>query len=177
MHEKFAEHQSRTRIEYPYMPEEGTILYVNASNKYMQLAKEFARRYSLDKTMPNTSVIVKDDEVIGIGANGSNYHELNGCVRVQRGIPTGQGYDLCEGCHPKNHGEQKALADARALTGENRFDGAKIYLWGHWWCCKPCWDAMLASGIDTVYLLDDSEVLFNREDPGNIIGRQFDDET
>jgi len=175
MHEKHADRQPKPRVEYPYMAEQGTILYADADNEFMQLAKEFARLYSLDKTMPNTSVIVKDGEVLGIGANGSDYHELNGCARVKLGIPTGQGYDLCEGCHPKNHGEQKALTDARELTGENRFDGATIYLWGHWWCCESCWDSMLESGIDTVYLLNDSEVLFNREHPDNIIGRQFEE--
>jgi len=178
MHEIFAERQlvdkvEKRKIEYPYMPEEGTIEYVGPENDYMWLAKEYAKRYSLDKVMPNCSVIVKEGKILGIGANGSNYHEENGCERVRRKIPTGQGYDLCEGCHPKNHGEQQAINDAVAVMGTEDFSGAEIYLWGHYWACEPCWDAMLGSGINTVYLLEGSEVLFVRNNPDNIIGRQF----
>ena len=158
-------------IKYPYIPEGRTIFYVPESNLFMQAAKKFARENSLDKVMPNASIIVKDGEIIGRGANGSNYHELHGCERVKNGIPTGQGYELCEGCHPKNHGEPKAIKEAK----ENGKDtnGAEVYLWGHWWCCESCWDVMIKAGIKDVYLLEDSEILFNKENPENIIGRQF----
>lgn len=158
-------------IEYPYMPDAGEIVYVDLDNEFMQLAKEFARIESLDKVMPNTSVIVKSGEVLGIGANGSNYHETNGCERVRRNIPTGQGYDLCEGCNPKNHGEAKAISNALERLSSEDLQDAEIYLWGHWWCCESCWSTMLDKGISTVYLLESSEVLFNREESGNIIGR------
>ena len=99
-------------IKYPYIPEGKSILYVPESNKYIQVAKAFAKENSLDKVMPNSSVIVKDGEIIGIGANGSNYHDVHGCERIRQNIPTGQGYELCEGCHPKNHGEPKAIKNA-----------------------------------------------------------------
>lgn len=48
-----------------------------------------------------------------------------------------------------------------------------LYLWGHWWFCEPCWNAMIEAGIRDVYLLENSEVLFNKAHPENIIGRQF----
>jgi deoxycytidylate deaminase len=159
------------KIEYPYMPENGVIHYVGADNDYMVLAKEYARRESLDKVMPNCSIIVKNDQILGIGANGSNYHENNECERVKIGSKTGEDYDKCEGCHPKNHGEIQALTDA--LAYDNDLEGAEVYLWGHWWCCQPCWDAMQSNGINTVYLLQDSEILFNRENADNVIGHQF----
>ena len=158
-------------IPYPYIPEGRTIQYVPADNPYMLEAKEWARAHSLDKAMPNTSIIVKDGAVIGRGANGSDYHDKHGCERIKRGIPTGQGYELCEGCHPKNHGEPRAIADAKK-NGENT-QGADLYMWGHWWCCKPCWETMIAAGIKNVYLLENSEKLFNKANPENIIGRQF----
>lgn len=167
--------QGRKSVEYPYMHEQGVIEYVGAENEYMQLAKEHAKRFSLDKVMPNTSVVVRDGEVIGIAANGSDYHETNGCERVRLNMPSGQGYDLCEGCHPKNHGEPKAVADAQERTGEERLDGAELYLWGHYWCCEPCWESMVGAGITMVYLLEGSEVLFDKNHPNNIIGRQFED--
>lgn len=159
-------------IDYPYMPPEGRIEYVPADDRYMQEAMEYARANSLDETMPNASLVVLNDEVVGRGANGSDYHKTHECERVRLGIPTGQGYELCEGCHPKNHSEPKAVADARQ-NGHQDLTDAKVYLWGHWWCCEPCWKTMIDAGIRTVVLLQDSEILFNRATPGNIVGKQF----
>src|SRR5690606_19102476 len=111
----------------------GAVDYVEIDNPFMQAAREFARANSYDKTMPTGSVIVKDGKIIGSGANGSNYHLLHGCERVRQNIPTGKGYELCEGCHPKNHSEVSAIADAEG----HQLAGAELYLWGHWWCCEP----------------------------------------
>lgn len=162
---------SKQSIAYPYMPAEGRILYVEENDAFIQAAKDFAKIHSLDKAMPNASVLVKDGKIIGQGANGSSYHEANECERIRLNIPTGQGYERCEGCHPKNHSEPKAIQNAI----ENGHDpaGGEIYLWGHWWCCQPCWDRMLQVGISIVRLLKDSEVLFNKTAPGNIVGQQF----
>jgi len=163
---------SKKHINYPYMPAEGVIRYVPADNEYMQAAKAYAQEHSLDKTMPNASIIVKLGQIVGRGFNGSDYHETHGCERVRLGIPTGQGYELCEGCSPKNHGEPRAIANAHE-HGVTDLNGADLYLWGHWWCCEPCWNSMLEAGIHDVYLLENSETLFNKESPDNIIGRQF----
>lgn len=159
-------------IVYPYIHPEGTFRYVDSTDEFMLAAKEFAHQNSLDDTMPTGTVLVKDGEIIGRGANGSNYHKEHGCERVRLNIPTGQGYDLCEGCSPKNHSEPKAIADAQAH--DKATDGAEAYLWGHWWCCEPCWKALIGNGIQVVYLQTGSEVLFNKEATGNIIGHQFD---
>jgi deoxycytidylate deaminase len=158
-------------IAYPYIPEGRTIEYVPADNPYMQEAKVYAREHSLDKSMPNASLVVKDGLVIGRAANGSNYHDLNDCERVRLNIPTGQGYELCEGCSPKNHSESKAIANAQSQGADTR--DADLYLWGHWWCCEPCWNSMSAAGIARVILLEGSEILFNKNSPNNIIGKQF----
>jgi deoxycytidylate deaminase len=158
-------------LVYPYIPEGRTIEYVPASNFYMRVAMEFARLESLDKVHPTGSVVVRDEKIIGFGANGTDYHEKNGCERKRRQIPTGQGYELCEGCHPKNHSEPRAINDAK--SGGNSPENADLYLWGHWWCCKWCWDSILEGRIKQVYLLEGSEILFDRGREGNIIGRQF----
>src|SRR3989338_2568066 len=145
--------------------------YVDMEDKYMQMAKEYAQKNSLDLVMPTASVIVKDGKVIGMGANGSDYHKAHECERVKQGIPTGQGYELCEGCHPKNHSEPRAISQA---NDEQRItNNADLYLWGHWWCCEPCWSAMITAGIRDVYLLDNSEILFNKNHPDNIVWRQL----
>lgn len=160
------------KIQYPYIPAGKTIEYVSMDNEFMQAAKAFAREHSLDKVMPNSSVIVCDGEVIAAGANGSDYHDTHECERVKQGMPSGQGYELCEGCHPKNHGEQSAINSAKSKGVD--VSGADLYMWGHWWCCESCWDAMENAGINQVYLLEGSEKLFNKDHADNIVGHQFD---
>lgn len=161
-------------IEYPFLPPGRTIEYTPANNTFMREAYLFAREHALDKVMPGAAVIVKDGEIIGRGANGSTYHENNPCERIIQNCPSGQGYELCEGCHPKNHSEPSAIQDARD-NGHNP-EGADLYLWGHWWFCEPCWNAMIEAGIRHAYVLENSQILFNKKNPQNIVGRQFDEE-
>ena len=159
------------KINYPYLPEGRTILYVPENNEFMLAAKEVARTQALDKSMPVGSLLVKGGVIIGRGGNGSDFHKTHVCERVKQGIPTGQGYELCEGCHPKNHSEARAIKDT--LDRGNETSGADVYTWGHWWCCESCWNAMIAAGVLNVYLMEGSERLFNREHPENIVGKQF----
>lgn len=158
-------------IQYPYLPKGRIFEYVPADNPYMAFVKEYAKITSLDKTMPGAAIVVRDDVVLGIGTNGSDYHEKYGCERVCLRCKTGEGYELCEGCHPRNHSESQAIKATIANGNQNQ--GADLYLWGHWWCCKWCWDTMIEAGIKRVYLMEKSEILFNKEHPDNIVGRQF----
>lgn len=158
-------------VSYPYLPTGRAFHFVPLTDPYMGEAREYAKEHSKDGAMPTGAILVKDGKVIGRGANGSDYHKEHGCERVRQGIPTGQGYELCEGCHPNNHSERRAIEDAKK-SGEDTM-GANLYLWGHWWACKPCWDAMEDAGIGEVYLLSGSDQLFNKEHPDNVVGRQF----
>lgn len=160
-------------VKYPYIHPDGAIEYVGAEDPFIQQAKAYAKVHSLDKAMPNATVLVKDGAVIGRGANGSTYHDTHPCERIRLNIPTGQGYELCEGCHPDNHSEPTAIKDAREHGNDT--SGAVAYLWGHWWCCEPCWKSMVSAGITTVRLVENSDVLFDKTKPGNIVGKQFDD--
>lgn len=162
--------KTMSSIKYPFLPAGRIIEYVAENDPFMAEAKEFSCRHSLDDKQKTGSVLVKDNVIIGRGANGSKYHINNICERVKRNIPTGKGYDLCEGCHPNNHSESKSILNAKK-TGLD-ISGADLYLWGHWWCCQPCWNVMNASGIRNVYLLEKSEILFNRESKENILGHQ-----
>lgn len=161
----------KAKVDYPYLHPAGFMGYVEGKNQYMQAAKQAALEKSLDKTMPTGTVLVKNGKIIGRGANGSTYHEKYGCERVRLNIPTGESYELCEGCSPHNHSEPKAIESA--LAQGNTTEDAEAYLWGHWWCCEPCWQKLTANGILTVYLLENSEHLFNKRSPKNIIGKQF----
>ena len=154
-------------IQYPYIPEGRTFGYVPEDNPFMQAAREYALEYSRDSAVKTGSVVVKNGEIIGYGANGSDFHLTNECERVKQSIPTGQGYELCEGCHPKNHSEPRAVADAKTRTED--LSDAELYLWGHWWACEPCWNAIEAAGIPRVFLMERSEQLFNKAHPNNIL--------
>nr|AIA13119.1 Cytidine and deoxycytidylate deaminase zinc-binding region [uncultured bacterium]AIA13350.1 Cytidine and deoxycytidylate deaminase zinc-binding region [uncultured bacterium] len=164
---------SKNTIKYPYLPKGRKIHYVSESNRFMQIAKKFAKNNSLDENMPTGSAIVYEDKVIGLGANGSDYHQKYGCERVKNNIPTGQGYELCEGCHPKNHSEPKAIKKAQDSHPEADLTRADLYLWGHWWACEPCWNSITEAGIKDVYLTADSHKFFNKTHPENIVGKQF----
>ena len=165
--EIFAMAKART----PYLPKDKKFLYVHRTNVYMLMAKKFAKEHSLDKVMPGAAVLVKDGKVIGIGANGTDYHEREGCRRAPFNCKDGEQMRMCPGCSPENHSEQRALADA--WRRKNNTIGADLYLWGHWWCCKDCWRALANSFVYNVYLVEESFVLFNKEHPYNVIGRQF----
>ncbi len=143
----------------PYLPKNKEILYVPEENVFMQSAKDFALKYSLD-SFKTGAVVVKNEKIIGSGANGSEIHEKFGCERKKQNIPTGEGYDLCEGCHPKNHAENSAILDVK--KNNKKTENTDLYLWGHWWCCKDCWDAMISAGIKNVYLPENAEKLFKK---------------
>ena len=159
------------KIPYPYLPPNRIINYVPLENKYIKAAKEYAKEHSLDLKMPTGTVLVQAETIIGLGTNGSDYHKKHPCQRIEQNIPTGKGYELCEGCHPKNHSEVRAIEDAG--NNSHQTEGADLYLWGHWWCCQSCWRAIIKAGIKNVYLVEGSERLFNKTAPDNIIGKQF----
>jgi len=158
-----------SKVNYPFLPKGRNFKYVGQGNKFMKAARDYARKYSQDDAVPTGSVIVKAGEIVGRGANGSDYHKTHVCKRVELGIPTGQGYELCEGCHPKNHSEPRAILDG--LSRHKDIRGADLYLWGHWWACEPCWLAIQDAGIKDIYLLENSQVLFNREHSDNVLGQ------
>lgn len=127
-------------------------------NQFMEAAEQFAATDSLDKNHPTGAALVKDGEILALGANGSRWHEEHmndpelkdfaGCRRKLLGCPSGTGYEHCEGCSNANHAEVRAIRKAI----ENGFNpsGSTCYLWGHWWCCEPCATALVAAGIKQV---------------------------
>jgi deoxycytidylate deaminase len=169
-----------TTIKYPYLPEGRTILYVPENNPYIVEAKKVAFEQATDRRYIAGAVIAQDGKIIGRGALHSGVknkklielHQKGWCIRRTFKIKSGQKYWLCPGCAaPKNHSEPTAIRNAKKNGYETK--GADLYLWGHWWFCKDCWDAMISAGIKNVYLMEDSENLFNLDSPKNIIGHQF----
>lgn len=154
---------------YPYLPEGRTIEYVPVTDLFMKEAMDMRNNFSTDAYHPTGAVTVLDGAIIGKGANQSalksakliELHKKGWCVRKFLKIPSGQKYWLCPGCSScRHHAETRAVLDAVKKKGSAR--GADLYLYGHWWCCKPCWDAMIKAGIRNVYLADNAEELFKK---------------
>lgn len=158
-----------TTQEYPYLPAGRTILYVPMVNPFMAEAKKVCLENSTDHNHPTGAVVVKNGIIVGRGANQSairnklllNLHKEYFCIRKWLHIKSGTHYWLCPGCaSSKMHAEPRAVKDAQKNAGD--ITGADLYLWGHWWCCKPCWDSMIGRGIHNVYLLNESVALFKK---------------
>jgi tRNA(Arg) A34 adenosine deaminase TadA len=167
-------------VKLPFVPENIEILFVPENDRFMIAAKEFAREHATDRQMPTGSVIVKNGEIIGRGANQvplksplfTRIHKDYLCVRRILGIPSGQKYWLCPGCaSSKNHSEARAARDV--VKNSKDATDADLYLWGHWWACEPCCVAAASVGIKRIFLMEESARLFNRDVKGNIVGRQF----
>jgi deoxycytidylate deaminase len=147
-----------TKIKLPYIPDQRSVNYVDISNNYMKMAKNLALSLNTNLQKPSAAVIVKDQNVIGKGSICENYHQENGCKRVELDMPTGEGYELCPGCNPDNHSEANAIKDAK--SNSNNIKDANLYLWGHWWFCKDCWDKMIKEGIKNTYLVNEAWLKF-----------------
>lgn len=152
------------------MPEGKDIKYVPITNEFMFQASNIRDTLSTDTNHPTGAVVVKDNKIIGLGANQSvlksktliSLHKRGWCLRKILKIPSGQKYWLCPGCAScKQHAETRATLDA-VKKDLLKVSGSDLYLHGHWWCCKPCWDVMIANGIRDVYLLDQADSLFKK---------------
>lgn len=160
--------------DYPYLPEGREILYVPESNPFMAEAKKERNTNSTENNHPTGAVIVLDNQIVGRGANQAaiknkfvrNLHGKGLCVRKLLKVKTGTKYWLCPCCADfHNHAEVLAIADAAKNRGD--IAGADLYLFGHWWCCRSCWDAMIAANIKNVYLLENAHkfLISARENP------------
>ncbi|MEY4723111.1 MAG: Cytidine and deoxycytidylate deaminase zinc-binding region [Candidatus Parcubacteria bacterium] len=163
-------------IRYPYIPAGRRIEYAGDDNPWMMIARLYAKDESKDPFMPVGAVIASaSDHVIACGANESAYHRVHGCERIKAGAPVGTAYETCEGCSHRHHAEMVAIEHALAAGKRDMLDGATMYVWGYWWCCKDCWDRMTELGITRVVLLTGSEKLFNRSHEDNVVGHPFDE--
>lgn len=153
--------------KYPYLPEGRTIKYVPIENRFMAEAKNAREKLSTEMNHATGSVVVLGNEIIGRAGNQAGIknkriqkiHKEKLCIRRILNIPSGEKYWLCPGCAKySDHAEAGAVRDALKKRGS--IDGADLYLYGHWWCCKPCWDSMIEAGINDVYLVDNADELF-----------------
>lgn len=168
----------KKEIEYPYLPKGKNILHVGMDNIFMGKAKEVAR-LSNDQQQPTGAVIVSDGKIVSSASNKNPLTNLKliklhkkYCIRHILKIPSGQKYWACPGC-ADNESHAESRASKQLLEKGVPISSIDLYLWGHWWCCDICWNNMLKLPINNVYLLEDSDILFNAKNPNNILGKQF----
>ena len=144
-------------VKFPYLPEGRKIVYVSLDNEFMAEAKSLCDASGCAK-QPTGAVIVKNGKIIGRGSNAGE--KVSECPRWNS--PTGENYGPCKDvCKQEGHAEATAVKDM--MKNQTDYEDADIYLYGHWWCCKGCWDAMIQGKIKNVYLLDKSWEMFNPE--------------
>lgn len=143
---------------YPYLPKSRKILYVKSENKFMKEATKMLAKSGCAK-QSTSAVIFRKGNFLGRGVNAGK--KVDVCPRVEKGCPTGTGYELCrEVCEQQGHAEIMAIKNAKE-KGMN-LEGASLYLDGHWWICEECWDAIIEAKISKVYLRIDSMELYRR---------------
>lgn len=138
---------------YPYAPKRKGYQYVSETNPFMGRAKYESDpiRKKFPSAIVTASVLVRKGKIIGKGTNNPIHPSF--CPRTVFQCPSGKGYELCpRHCHSDNHSEAQAIKNAR--EGKHDTKGSDLYLYGHWWCCKPCWDKMIAAGIKNIYLAE-----------------------
>lgn len=144
---------------YPYLPEGRTLLFVPLSNTWIQAAKEVADTETGCSWWPTGAVIVRDGTIVGKSANKGTF--TFPCPRVENNSKSGEDYHFCkEVCEIEeySHAEYGAVLDAKRKG--NQTSGSDIYLFGHWWCCEPCWNKMIEAGIKNVYLVENAHEIF-----------------
>lgn len=161
--------EGEKKIAYPYLPDGREINLVPIENPFMQEAKKAQEELSNEMQHPTGAVVVKDGKVVSRSGNRAGlpfkswqkFHRDFFCVRRFFKIKTGEKYWACPGC-AKNHNHAEARA-AREAAKQNLSTNADLYLYGHWWCCQPCWDEMIKAGIKNIYLLENADILFARK--------------
>lgn len=151
--------------------EDGTLelFFAGLEDPFMAEAKRGIVSSS-EKSHPTSAIIVKDGKILSTGSNQTGYKNplmrfLHAkfperfCRRKILKVPSGQGYHLCRGCaKPEDHAESRA--GAMLLGTHGKVEGSTLYLYGHWWCCEPCCQAMVSAGVRKVVLLEGASRMF-----------------
>jgi deoxycytidylate deaminase len=152
-----------------YYQDKNWYRYIPSDNKFIQAAKSAAIKHSLTSVFPIGIIAVKNNFIIAEAGNGNGYHEKNmnteghikGCVRRyishqkelvgEEKLTSGEGFELCPGCSTEFHAEANLFRYNKNVD----FKDSDIYMFGHFWCCEPCWNKILSAGVSKVYLPED----------------------
>lgn len=97
------------------------------------------------------AVIVKDDNIIGAGFNGTAKGKPH-CIKCAReGYSTGKGYDLCPAVHAEINAIINSVRDTARSTiyiHYKRLNGKRVRPQ----LCKNCSNALINAGIENVVI-------------------------
>ncbi len=133
---------------------------IDKINYYLDIAEAVLERSTCIRRMFG-AIIVKNDEIIATGFNGSprgreNCCDLNYCLREKLNIPRGERYEMCRSVH----------AEQNAIISASRKDliGSTLYLVGkeadnHEYIvnsnpCSLCKKMIINSGIQKIIIRD-----------------------
>ena len=150
-------------VYYPYLPDNRTFCFASQNNLFIVAAKNAQEECSGDSLYPVGAVLVKEGKVLARAGNGFNQGPgtVHVCPRIVQECASGTGYDLC-GLHD-SPGHAEAMLIQEATKDGIDVSGSDVYLYGHWWCCKSCWNVMINVGVRDVYLLENPHVEFDRD--------------
>lgn len=131
---------------------------INKINYYLDIAEATLQRSTCLRRNFG-AIIVKNDEIISTGYNGSprgrkNCIDLGYCMREKLNIPRGERYELCRSVH----GEENAIISAarKDMIGSSLFLVGKTYETGEYVKdarpCAMCKRIIINSGIEKIYI-------------------------
>lgn len=116
---------------------------------FLEIAKTCASRSNCIRAQVGAVIVGQDKKIKATGYNGTpskvvSCMELGHCYRVENNIPSGTMYETCRSIHA----EQNAIIQA----GQDRCQGATMYIYGHNFICILCKRFIVQAGIKDVYL-------------------------
>ncbi len=156
--------------EISYLQDKKFYTLIENNNEFIKSAKQSAIDYSLTSVFPIGIIAEKDGNIIARAGNGNGYHENNlntpkhrkGCIRrylnderEKMGLDkfkSGEGFELCPGCHTDSHAEANLISTAKKMNKYDELKNSNVYMYGHFWCCRDCWEKMIKAGIKKVFL-------------------------
>ena len=126
---------------------------------FLDMAKTCATRSNCLRAQVGAVIVGPDKKIKATGYNGTptkvvSCYEIGECYRMKNNIPSGTMYETCRSIHA----EQNAIIQA----GQDRCQGATMYIYGHNFICILCKRFIVQSGIVDVYLKkdDNSEIVY-----------------
>ncbi|HSK46809.1 MAG TPA: cytidine/deoxycytidylate deaminase family protein [Coriobacteriia bacterium] len=116
---------------------------------FMSIAEQVSGRSTCNRRHTG-AVLVKDKRILSTGYNGVPsglaHCDVVGCLRDQRGIPSGSHHELCRGIHAEQNAVIQAARHGIAI------DGATVYCTHQ--PCVLCAKILLNSGVVDIVFRD-----------------------
>ena len=129
-------------------------------NYYLDIAETVIERSTCIRRNYG-AIIVKNDQIISTGYNGSprgrkNCSDLGFCMREKMNVPRGERYELCRAVHAEQNciiaaSRNDTLGAEMFLVGKNANDGSYIVDANS---CAMCKKLIINAGIVSVYIRD-----------------------